>query len=171
MAHEPERFGKSLADTSRQTVPTRRDWPGLLPEESGFRVFGDPSRNLKVSLRILLKRLKEPRSSFCWQLSRRRRHSCPSCTQPVSRWRIWNSVASGKCDCCGEKLWLELPQSFRFVLFFGGLSICGIWWALSEWMGTGLNFMLLIMPLALTGLSCWMQIVFGRLVSDRKSVV
>ena len=95
-------------------------------------------------------------------------HSCPSCTQTVSRWKIWKSIASGncgKCDSCGEKLWIELPRSFSLVLILVGLGICGIWWVLSELMGTSLNFMLLIMPLALTSLSCWMQIAFGKLAS------
>ncbi len=94
------------------------------------------------------------------------RDACPACLQPVSRWRVWNSIWSGKCDYCGEKLWLELPTPFVVLLVAVGLCICGLRWAISEGsVSSDYPFVFVVMPLSMVVLSSWMQISFGRLVS------
>ena len=99
------------------------------------------------------------------------RDLCPSCSQPISRWRIWNSITSGRCGRCNEKLWLDLPSSFRVALVLAGVFLSGIGWVLSEFTAISYGYMFLIVPLSMTGLSCWMQIAYGKItVSTTRSL-
>jgi hypothetical protein len=94
------------------------------------------------------------------------RDLCPTCGQPISRWRIWNSITSGRCDGCKGELWLTLPFSFRLILVLTGIFLSGIGWVLSEYTAISYGYIFLIVPLSVTGLSCWMQIAYGTITSS-----
>ena len=94
---------------------------------------------------------------------------CPSCSHPVSRWSVWNTIASKRCSNCGDKLWLELSVLMRVVLVLIGMGIYGLWWLFFETPFVTPVFMIAVMPFLMLGISCWMQVAFGTLKSTNES--
>jgi uncharacterized protein (DUF983 family) len=93
------------------------------------------------------------------------RDLCPACRGRLSRWRVWNTIRSARCDHCGEKVWLELRGSCQFVLTLVGSVSYGLLLLVSEYSQIRFASLFLIVPLPLTVLTFWMQITYGKIVS------
>lgn len=93
------------------------------------------------------------------------RDRCPSCGASISRWQILNATTAGRCGQCHEKLWLVLPISYRLYLVFFGLALTVPLWLVSELLDIQFIYLFLIVPLAVSGLSTWMQMACGKIRS------
>jgi len=116
------------------------------------------------------------------------RNHCPSCSHSVSRWRVWNTIASRRCSNCGEKLWLELKSpSLMFLVTVGngfwgfwwlfqsptktivGNGFWGFWWLFQSPTKTSVFMFYIGMPFLMVGVRCWMKVAFGKLRSTNQS--
>ena len=97
------------------------------------------------------------------------RDLCPSCSRPMSRWTVWNKITSKRCGNCGDKLWLELTNPFRLVLVLIGIGICGFWWRFFDSPSVTPVFMVAGMPFLMAGISCAMQLAFGKIRSTNQT--
>jgi len=97
------------------------------------------------------------------------RNHCPSCSHPVSRWRVWNTIASRRCSNCGEKLWLELKSPSLMFLVTVGNGFWGFWWLFQSPTKTSVFMFYIGMPFLMVGVRCWMKVAFGKLRSTNQS--
>jgi uncharacterized protein (DUF983 family) len=92
---------------------------------------------------------------------------CPSCLHRVSRWKVWKTLTTFRCEHCGDLISLEVSGIFSLVMVMIGLGISGcFWWAESNTLAP--IFMIVLMPFIMAAVSTWIQVTFGTLKSNNQ---